>query len=70
MKNVLLTSCCLQTFHGLFVSRPPEAILPGQRNAQLITALYDYQPPVYDAQPTVAWLTVMQEAHLNLSKLE
>ncbi|XP_076301341.1 RRP12-like protein isoform X1 [Lasioglossum baleicum] len=67
MKNVLITSCCLQTFHGLFVSRPPEAILPAQRNAQLITALYDYQPPATDTQPTLAWLAVMQEAHLCLA---
>ncbi|XP_076241511.1 RRP12-like protein isoform X2 [Calliopsis andreniformis] len=67
LKNVLLTSCCLQTFHGLFISRPGEAVLPGQRNAQIITALYDYQPPQTDTQPTLAWLAVMQEAHLNLA---
>ncbi|XP_035739840.1 RRP12-like protein isoform X2 [Vespa mandarinia] len=66
LKNVLITSCCLQTLHGLFVSRPSEVILPSQRNAQIITALYDYQPPANDAQPTLAWLTVMQEAHCNL----
>ncbi|OAD59899.1 RRP12-like protein [Eufriesea mexicana] len=66
LKNVLLTSCCLQAFHGLFVSRPSEATLPAQRNAQIITAFYDYQPPATDTQPTLAWLTVMQEAHLNL----
>ncbi|XP_031825723.1 RRP12-like protein [Nomia melanderi] len=68
MKNVLITSCCLQTFHGLFISRPPEFVLPAQRNAQLITALYDYQPPATDSQPTLAWLTVMQEAHLCLAQ--
>lgn len=68
LKNVLLTSCCFQTFHGLFVSRPTEAILPAQRNAQIITALYDYQPPATDTQPTLAWLAVMQEAHLNLAQ--
>lgn len=66
MKNVLITSCCLQTFHGLFVSRPSEAILPAQRNGQIISALYAYQPPATDMQPTLAWLTVMQEAHLNI----
>lgn len=68
MKNVLVTSCCLQTFHGLFVSRPSEAILPVQRNGQIITALYDYQPPATDTQPTLAWLTVMQEAYLTLAQ--
>ncbi|XP_026668407.1 RRP12-like protein isoform X2 [Ceratina calcarata] len=69
LKNVLITSCCLQTFHGLFVSRPSENVLPGQRNAQIITALYDYQPPATDTQPTLAWLAVMQEAHLNLAQI-
>ncbi|XP_032675287.1 RRP12-like protein [Odontomachus brunneus] len=67
LKNVLITSCCLQTLHGLFVSRPSETTLPPQRNAQIITALYDYQPPVSDTQPTLAWLAVMQEAHCNLA---
>ncbi|CAL7937924.1 unnamed protein product [Xylocopa violacea] len=68
MKNMLITSCCLQTFHGLFVSRPSEAVLPAQRNAQIITALYDFQPSSTDTQPTLAWLAVMQEAHLNLAQ--
>lgn len=67
LKNVLITSCCLQTLHGLFVSRPSEAILPAQRNAQIITALYDYQPSATDTQPMLAWLAVMQEAHCNLA---
>ncbi|EFN82732.1 RRP12-like protein [Harpegnathos saltator] len=67
LKNVLITSCCLQTLHGLFISRPSEATLPSQRNGQIITALYDYQPPASDTQPTLAWLAVMQEAHCNLA---
>lgn len=67
LKNVLITSCCLQTLHGMFVSKPSEATLPSQRNAQIITALYDYQPAANDTQPTLAWLTVMQEAHCNLA---
>lgn len=68
LKNVLVTSCCLQTLHGLFISRPSEIILPSERNAQIITALYDYQPPPGDTQPTLAWLAVMQEAHCNLAQ--
>lgn len=66
LKNVLITSCCLQTLHGLFVSRPSTATLPLQRNMDIIRALYDYQPPANDVQPTLAWLAVMQEAHCNL----
>ena len=36
-------------------------------NARLIAAMYEFQPAVDDAQPSVAWLTVMQEAYINLS---
>lgn len=66
LKNVLITSCCLQTLHGLFVSRPSEATLPLQRNMDIIRALYDYQPSMTDTQLILAWLAVMQEAHCNL----
>lgn len=66
LNNVLITSCCLQTLHGLFVMRPSEATLPFSRNANIIKALYDYQPSANDTQPTLAWLAVMQEAHCNL----
>ncbi|XP_048507370.1 RRP12-like protein isoform X2 [Athalia rosae] len=66
LNNVLVTSCCLQTFHSLFISRPPEIVLPSTLNAQIINALYDYQPAPSDTQPTLAWLAVMQEAHCNL----
>ncbi|XP_001606680.2 RRP12-like protein [Nasonia vitripennis] len=67
LNNVLVTSCCLQTLHGLFISKPTEAILPAQLNAQIINALYDYQPAPGDTQPTLAWLAVMQEAYCNLA---
>lgn len=66
LNNVLITSCCLQTFHSLFVMRPSESTLPSNLNAQIINALYDYQPAPGDTQPTLAWLAVMQEAHCNL----
>lgn len=67
LPNVLVTSCCLQTLHGLFISRPTESVLPAQLNAQIINALYDYQPAPGDSQPTLAWLAVMQEAFHNLA---
>ncbi|KAK3918716.1 RRP12-like protein [Frankliniella fusca] len=67
LNNVLVNSCGMQALHSLFVARPSATILPAALNAQLISALYDYQPPVSDAQPTLAWLAVMQEAHVNLA---
>lgn len=66
MNDLLVKSCSLQTFHSLFVSQPDENILPAVLNAQIINALYDYQPSIGDTQPTLAWLAVMQEAHCNL----
>jgi ribosomal RNA-processing protein 12 len=58
----------MQSLYGLFVSQPPSLSLPPQLNAQLITALFDYQPAPNDAQPTLAWLAVMQEAYINLAR--
>ncbi|XP_071577091.1 RRP12-like protein [Temnothorax nylanderi] len=69
LNNVLITSCCLQTLHGLLVARPSEATLPFPQNASIIKALYDYQPSADDTQPTLAWLAVMREAHCNLVRL-
>lgn len=68
LNNALVSSCGMQALHALFVSRPSAVVLPATLNAQLISALYDYQPPVSDTQPTLAWLAVMQEAHINLGK--
>ncbi|KAJ9588968.1 hypothetical protein L9F63_017728 [Diploptera punctata] len=68
LGNLLVTSCGMQALYGLFVSRPPASRLSPQLNAQLISALYDYQPSPSDTQPTIAWLTVMQDAYINLGK--
>lgn len=69
LNDALITSCCLQTLHGLFVARPSEATLPFSRNASIVKALYDYQPSANDTQPSLAWLAVMREAHCNLARL-
>lgn len=66
LGNAYTVSCGFQALHGLFACRPAAKCLPGDLNAQLITALYDYQPSIDDAQAFVAWLTVQQEAHINL----
>jgi ribosomal RNA-processing protein 12 len=67
LNNVVINSCCLQTLYDLFSSKPTEATLPSHLNAQIINALYDYQPAPEDTQPTLAWLAVMQEAYCNLA---
>ncbi|XP_067858888.1 RRP12-like protein [Heptranchias perlo] len=70
LSHVMVTACAMQAFHGLFVAKPSSAILTAELNAQIITALYDYLPNVSDLQPVLAWLTVMEKAHCNLSRLQ
>nr|CAG4638227.1 EOG090X00E0 [Cyclestheria hislopi] len=70
MKNVLVTSCSMQSFYGLLNSRPKSVTLSADLNARLIAALYDYQPSLNDAQSLGAWLTVMTQAHVNLGRLD
>ncbi|KAL5020867.1 hypothetical protein ScPMuIL_000022 [Solemya velum] len=70
LGSVMITTCGMQALHGLFSSRPKASTLPADLNAQLITALYDYQPAENDVQPMQAWLTVMEKAHINLARLD
>ncbi|XP_038070845.1 RRP12-like protein [Patiria miniata] len=69
LSNVLMTSVCMQALHGMFTAKPKASNLPADLNAQLINALYDYQPGENDVQPTQAWLAVMEAAHTNLARL-
>lgn len=62
----IVTSCGLQVFYALFSVQT--AVVPSKLNAQLISALYEYQPAVGDVQPTLAWVTVMQQAHIHLTE--
>ena len=68
MGNQMTLSCGFQALHGLFSGRPSSKSLPADLNAKLISALYNYQPAMDDSQPSVAWLTVMQEGLINLAE--
>ncbi|XP_029466030.1 RRP12-like protein isoform X2 [Rhinatrema bivittatum] len=70
LSHVLITACAMQAFHGLFNSKPSPSALTAELNAQIITALYDYLPSENDLQPLLAWLAVMEKAHINLSRLQ
>ncbi|KAG8435420.1 hypothetical protein GDO86_013382 [Hymenochirus boettgeri] len=70
LSNLLITACAMQAFHGLFQACPNTSTLTGELNAQIITALYDYLPSENDLQPMLAWLAVMEKAHINLVKLQ
>lgn len=62
----IVTSCSLQVLHGLFSHQT--VTVPSKLNGQLISALYEYQPAVTDVQPMLAWLTVMQQAHVHFAE--
>ncbi|VEN57553.1 unnamed protein product [Callosobruchus maculatus] len=64
----IVTSCGLQVLHSLFSSQ--SAVVPAKLNAQLISALYEYQPSISDVQPTLAWVAVMQQAHVHLTDVD
>uniref|UniRef100_A0A8B9S599 Ribosomal RNA processing 12 homolog n=1 Tax=Apteryx owenii TaxID=8824 RepID=A0A8B9S599_APTOW len=70
LSHVLVTACAMQAFYSLFGAQASPACLPAELNAQIITALYDYVPSVNDLQPLVTWLSTMERAHINLSRLQ
>ena len=66
--NVLLRTNCLQALHQLFLSRTTN--LNGLLCAKLLTAIHEYRPDRTDYRQTLAWLTVLKEGHIHLSKLD
>ncbi|XP_075072014.1 RRP12-like protein [Mixophyes fleayi] len=70
LSHVLITACAMQAFHSLFSCGPSTDALTAELNAQIITALYDYLPSENDLQPLLAWLAVMEKAHVSLSRLQ
>ncbi|KAK5853979.1 hypothetical protein PBY51_015087 [Eleginops maclovinus] len=70
LSHVLVTASAMQAFHRLFSGKPNAATLSPELNAQIITALYDYLPSENDLQPLLAWLAVMEKAHVHLAGLQ
>ncbi|XP_020565270.1 RRP12-like protein isoform X2 [Oryzias latipes] len=70
LSHVLVTASAMQAFHRLFSGKPNASTLSPELNAQIITALYDYLPSESDLQPLLAWLTVMEKAHVHLACLQ
>ncbi|XP_029031381.1 RRP12-like protein [Betta splendens] len=70
LSHVLVTASAMQAFHRLFSGKPNASSLSPELNAQIITALYDYLPSENDLQPMLAWLTVMEKAHVHLASLQ
>ncbi|XP_026997997.1 RRP12-like protein [Tachysurus fulvidraco] len=70
ISHVLVTAGAMQAFHKLFSGRTSSSSMSAELNAQIITALYDYIPSENDLQPLLAWLAVMERAHVHLSSLQ
>eukprot|EP00062_Callorhinchus_milii_P024100 gi/632983650/ref/XP_007908751.1/ PREDICTED: RRP12-like protein [Callorhinchus milii] len=70
MSHMMITACAMQVFHGLFSAKSNSSLLTAELNAQIITALYDYLPNEKDLQPMLAWLAVLEKAHINLFRLQ
>ncbi|XP_066534944.1 RRP12-like protein [Hoplias malabaricus] len=70
LSHVLVTAGAMQAFHKLFSGKPSASTMSAELNAQIITALYDYMPSENDLQPLLAWLAVMEKAHVHLSSLQ
>ncbi|KAM7385637.1 hypothetical protein PAMP_001711 [Pampus punctatissimus] len=70
LSHVLVTASAMQAFHRLFNGKPNASTLSPELNAQIITALYDYLPSENDLQPLLAWLAVMEKAHVHLASLQ
>ncbi|XP_070609003.1 RRP12-like protein [Erythrolamprus reginae] len=70
LSHVLVTACAMKAFHSLFAAQSSPMCLPAELNAQIIMALYDYAPNENDLQPLLAWLAVMERAHVNIAKLQ
>ncbi|XP_064418948.1 RRP12-like protein [Latimeria chalumnae] len=70
LSHVLITACAMQALHSLFAGSSSSSSLTAELNAQIITALYDYLPNENDLQPVLAWLAVMEKAHVSLSRIQ
>lgn len=70
LGNVMVTVNSLQAIYKLLCANPDTTTLSKQLNAQLINALYDYQPSVNDSNPSQAWISTMEKAYVNLARLD
>ncbi|KAM9476778.1 RRP12-like protein [Clarias gariepinus] len=70
LSHALVTASAMQAFHKLFSVKQKPSNMTAALNAQIITVLYEYIPSENDLQPLLAWLAVMEKAHIHLSSLQ
>lgn len=68
LTDLIVRSSCMEVLHKLFAAKPSDKTMSAEMNAQIITALYDFQPSEKDSQPIQAWLRVMESAVINLAR--
>lgn len=66
--NVLIRTNCFHVLHSLFSSKSRN--LSANLTGKLITAIYEYRPDRTDVRQTLAWLTVLTQAHICLASYD
>ncbi|XP_064465677.1 RRP12-like protein [Ornithodoros turicata] len=65
----MVVRCSIMAIHSLFLAKPAVSSLSPELNAQLLNALYDYQPSINDAKTILVWLQMMLEGLMNLHRI-
>lgn len=66
--NVLIRTNCFHVLHSLFSSKSRN--LSATLTGKLISAIYEYRPDRTDVRQTLAWLTVLKQAHICLASYD
>ncbi|XP_014673956.1 PREDICTED: RRP12-like protein, partial [Priapulus caudatus] len=69
LSNMVIKVTSMKALHAMFEAEPKSDCLTAELNAQLISALYDYQPARDDAHQMAPWAAVMRAAHVRLLAL-
>ncbi|CAF1474364.1 unnamed protein product, partial [Didymodactylos carnosus] len=70
LKNVSISSTCMNVFHNLFSDCPKKTTITPDMNSQIIAALFEYQPGENDQQQIVLWLSVIEQAYIHLNRFD
>uniref|UniRef100_A0A2C9KFX2 Uncharacterized protein n=1 Tax=Biomphalaria glabrata TaxID=6526 RepID=A0A2C9KFX2_BIOGL len=66
LTDLIMKTSCMEVLYHLFSAKPSAQCMPAAMNAQILTALHEYQPSDKDSQQMLAWIKVIEAATLNL----
>lgn len=67
-NDIIVKTWCLKVLNSLFQNSTESTQLTSKVTIQLIRALTAYRPSAVDTRQTLAWMVVMQNAFICLSK--